>query len=238
VNTLQNGDKKAPEFDQYASSYAELLDDPFRSRFARDSNHFHWRKWLLLNRLLKRTGVLPETLRWLDVGCGRGELLELAGSNFAQAVGCDPSARMLSSNLSFKAYKQPTLVDLPFPDNSFDLTTAVCVFHHVHGEDRTLLTNEMRRVLTPGGLCCLIEHNPWNPVTRSIVKRCPVDVDAELLTASEAARLLEDSGFISLDLEYFLYFPERLFHALRTVERMFSKLPLGGQYALLARAPS
>jgi hypothetical protein len=71
-----------------------------------------------------------------------------------------------------------------------------------------------------------------------IVKRCPVDVDAELLTAGEASRLLRASGFGIIDRRYFLYLPERLFHALSAVEGVFSRLPLGGQYAVLARAPS
>ena len=44
-------------------------------------------------------------------------------------------------------------------------------------------------MLVPGGLCCIIEHNPWNPATRTIVRRCPVDVDAELSTARETAAL-------------------------------------------------
>jgi SAM-dependent methyltransferase len=237
VKTLENSDKKSPEFDQFASSYTELLADPITNRFARDPIHFHRRKWLLIQRLLKSAGVTPETQRWLDVGCGQGELLELAGRNFAQAAGCDPSAAMLPSNSSFKVYEQTSQVKLPFDDHSFDFATIVCVLHHVHGGDRTLLTNEIRRVLCPGGLCCIVEHNPLNPVTRTIVNRCPVDVDAELLTARNASRLIEASGFIALRTDYFLCFPERVFAIFSAVERMLSKLPLGGQYALLAQAP-
>lgn len=235
---MQNSGKKPSEFDRYAPSYDEFLDDPLRNRFARDSIHFHRRKWLLIERLLKCAGVTPKTQRWLDVGCGRGELLELAGGNFAQATGCNPSAGMLSSNPSFKAFEQPSLAELPFESSTFDFVTAVCVLHHVHGRDRAALMNETRRVLSPGGLCCIIEHNPWNPVTRAIVKRCPVDVDAELLAAGEASKLLRASGYILLDREYFLYLPESLFHVFSAVERVLSMLPLGGQYALLAQAPS
>src|SRR5487761_975822 len=78
------------EFDQYAPAYADLLDDPIRKRFAQDPLHFHRRKWLLLQRILRRANVSIAKQRWLDVGCGRGELLELAGHNFAEAMGCDP----------------------------------------------------------------------------------------------------------------------------------------------------
>jgi len=238
VKTIQTRDRIPPEFDQYAPSYAELLEDPVRNRFARDPLHFHRRKWALIEALLKRTGVTLGTLRWLDVGCGRGELLELAGKNYAQAIGCDPSSSMLSPNTPFKMYKQPSPIELPFEDNSVDFVTAVCVYHHVHGGDRTLLTGEIWRVLTPGGLCCIIEHNPWNPITRTIVKRCPVDVDADLITARATNTLFEAFGFEPLRTDYFLYFPERLFNRFGALESALYKLPFGGQYALLTRMPA
>jgi len=233
--SLQTDKDERPEFDRYAASYTELLDDPIRNRFARDPLHFHRRKWLLIEKLLKGAGASPGRLRWLDVGCGRGELLELVGSSFAQATGCDPSAGMLRSNALFETFEQRSLVELPFADGSVDFVTAVCVFHHVHGEDRALLTNEFRRVLSPRGLVCIVEHNPWNPVTRTIVRRCPVDLDAELVPAREARGLLRAAGFRLLGTEYFLYLPEKLFGAFGAIERVFSKLPFGGQYALLAQ---
>jgi SAM-dependent methyltransferase len=238
VNHLDDQQPASPEFDKYAPSYAELLDDPIRNRFARDPLHFHRRKWLQIQFLLRYAGVTSQTLHWLDVGCGQGELLSLAGSSFASAQGCDPSAGMLAPNASFKMYLQPALVELPLEGNSMDFVTAVCVYHHVHGSARRLLTDEIRRVLRPCGLFCIIEHNPWNPVTQAIVKRCAVDVDAELLTAPQAREMLNDSGFQTLRADYFLYLPESIFHPLAGLERAFSRLPLGGQYALLAQAPA
>ena len=236
--TLENTDRKSPEFDQFASSYDELLNDPLRDRFTCDPIHFHRRKWHLMQRLLQSRGLETGSRKWLDVGCGRGELLELAGSHFGLAIGCDPSARMLSSHTSFKTYEQASAVELPIDDGSVDFVTAVCVFHHVHGDDRKLLVQEIRRVLTPGGWCCIIEHNPHNPVTRTIVGRCPVDADAELLSAREAGRMLKASGFSSLSSRYFLYLPEKLFLRFGALEKMLSRIPLGGQYAILAQAPS
>jgi SAM-dependent methyltransferase len=235
---MQTSEEVRPEFDHYAPSYAELLDDPLRNRFAKDPLHFHRRKWFLIEKLLKRGGLTPRTQRWLDVGCGRGELLEIAGSHFAHTVGCDPSAAMLSSHPSFKTHEQPSLVELPFDDSSVDFVTAVCVYHHVHGAARTLLTREIKRVLTPGGLCCIIEHNPRNPVTRGIVKRCPIDADAELLIGRTASKLLQEAGFQALSTDYFLYLPERMFHRLGFLEGMLRRFPFGGQYAVLARAPA
>ena len=233
--TLQMSEQTTPEFDGYASSYDTLLDDPMRGAFARDPLHFHRRKWLLIQRLLSKAGVEPSSLRWLDAGCGRGELLNLAGAHFKQATGCDPSAGMLSSCSSFTVDRQTSPFELPFPDASVDLVTAVCVYHHVPEKARALLLSEMKRVLAPGGLCCIIEHNPWNPVTQAIVRRCPVDADASLLTASSASGLLRVVGFEPLSSAYFLYLPESLFNRLSLLERFLGRVPLGGQYAVLAR---
>jgi SAM-dependent methyltransferase len=235
MNGVQANEKVNVEFDRYASSYDDLLEDPIRDRFTRDPLHFYRRKWLQMEYLLKRASVNASSLRWLDVGCGRGELLELAGSQFASATGCDPSAGMISS-ASFEVHQQISHLELPFDDKTVDFVTAVCVYHHVPQDARVLLTSEIKRVLTPGGLFCIIEHNPWNPVTRAIVKRCPVDVDAELLTARSARLVLRAGGFEPLASCYFLYLPERLFDRVGTLEKMFSKVPLGGQYALLARS--
>jgi SAM-dependent methyltransferase len=225
------------EFDQYAPAYADLIEDPMRNHFTQDPLHFHRRKWLLLQRLLQRANVPIAKQRWLDVGCGRGELLELAGHRFAQAMGCDPSTEMISQSASFRKVHQPSLSELPFDDGSVDFVTAVCVYHHVHGTDRMSLSREMRRVLAPGGLCCVIEHNPLNPITRAIVRRCPVDIDTELLRAPETSMLLLRAGFEATTVDYFLYFPERMFDRVGRAERILSKIPFGGQYAVLARTP-
>ncbi|MGO8720224.1 MAG: class I SAM-dependent methyltransferase [Acidobacteriaceae bacterium] len=214
-----------------------MLDDPAQKRFAQDPVHFHRRKWLLLQDILKRAGVDAASRRWLDVGCGQGNLLELAGRHFAQATGCDPSAEMISQSNSFRVEHQSSSIDLPFDDASVDFVMVVCVYHHVHGASRLLLLDGINRVLTPGGLCCILEHNTWNPVTRAIMRRCPVDVDAELIAPQEILRLLQIAGFEALSTDYFLYFPERIFNRVGQVERMLRKIPLGGQYVSLARKP-
>lgn len=235
--TVTPNTEPSREFDQYASSYDELLEDPLRQQFSRDPLHFHRRKWNLLRRVLERGDVPIGKLRWLDVGCGRGELLDLAGHRFAQAMGCDPSEEMIAQSGAFQKRHQPSLSHLPFEDCSVDLVTAVCVYHHVHGAARLLLSREIWRVLAPGGLCCIMEHNPKNPLTRAIVRRCHVDVDAELLTAHETTSIVVSAGFVSPGVDYFLYFPERVFSRVGWSEKLLRRIPLGGQYALIAKKP-
>jgi hypothetical protein len=41
-------------------------------------------------------------------------------------------------------HKQEHPCELPFPPRSFDLITAVCVYHHVRVDARRALTSEMR----------------------------------------------------------------------------------------------
>ena len=47
---------------------------------------------------------------------------------------------------------------------------------------------DMVRVTRPGGLVCVIEHNPLNPLTRLAVNRCPFDADAVLLRSGQLAK--------------------------------------------------
>jgi SAM-dependent methyltransferase len=227
----------SPDFDHFASSYGELLQDRLRSGFASDPLHFHRRKWIVLERLLRTLNRPPESMAWLDAGCGQGEFLQLAGPHFARATGCDPSAEMLSHGRSFATHRQPHPSELPFASQSFDLVTAICVYHHVDRSARQDLTREIRRVLRPGGLFCLIEHNPRNPVTRRIVSRCPVDAGAEILSLRAAMEIVRDSGLHALRSEYFLYLPQMLFRMLPDFEALVRKIPLGGQYVLVSRAP-
>ena len=115
---------------------------------------------------------------------------------------------------------------LPYPDRTFDLVTAVCVFHHVEPPMRPALLREIRRVLIPGGLFCIIEHNPLNPVTQWIVHRTPVDANAQLLTAGLARGLLAAEALRPICTEYFLLFPERMYKRAKAVESLLMRIPL------------
>jgi SAM-dependent methyltransferase len=228
-----------PEFDEFANDYAELLSDPVRDRFAPGSKFFFTRKWELLLDYCSAVGVNPSGAAWLDVGCGRGELLGLGAGTFRRVSGCDISGGMLkhcAAGVETVVQTDPTV--LPFGDGEFDLVTAVCVYHHVPVAGRKALTAELVRVLRPGGTACIIEHNPFNPVTRLIVSRTPVDADAILLPSRETSTLLRSAGLEQLQTRLFLYFPESLYRKATWVERALSRVPAGGQYATFARRVS
>ncbi len=222
-------------FDRLAPSYEELLRDPIRDRFTgQESLFFHRRKADLIRRFFRRRGVNTSDLRYLDVGCGKGQLLGLLQSDFKRAAGCDVSEGMMRQVAGIETRVQSDSLQVPFGGAEFDLVTAVCVYHHVPPACRATLTKEIVRVLRPGGIFCIIEHNPFNPVTRLIVSRTPVDADAILLPASEARSLAAAAGLVPLEQDYFLYFPQALYRYLGRMEAALTKVPLGGQYALFS----
>lgn len=223
------------EFDEYAGNYQKLVGDPVRDWFGPGDHFFFVRKWELLAKHLRSLGMRPESLSWLDIGCGRGDLLRIGAPCFQRAVGCDVSEGMLADAAGLEVFPQPSPTELPFSDRSFDLATAVCVYHHVVPELRLGLTREMARILRPGGVACIIEHNPLNPVTQMIVRRLPVDRDAQLLTWSTAGTLLRASGLEGIQTKQFLFMPEAVYKRAGKIEKWLEWLPLGGQYATFGR---
>ena len=226
-------------FDELSSSYDDLLQDPLRDRFTgSESMFFHRRKSELIRQFLRKRKTATSGLGHLDVGCGKGELLSLLRADFKHSAGCDVSRDMMRGITGIETRVQTDPLRIPFDDDAFDLVTAVCVFHHVPAEARRALASELRRVLKPGGIVCMIEHNPWNPVTRLIVSRTPVDAGAVLLRAAEARSLAASAGLLFLEQAYFLFFPQALYRYIGRLEGLLSTLPLGGQYALFAEKPA
>jgi SAM-dependent methyltransferase len=223
------------EFDRYAAGgYSKILLDPIRGRFAGAEFYFR-RKLILLREFCQQRGIETERAEWLDVGCGDGGLLRMGQPYFRSAAGCDVSEGMLGECAGLNVRHQDSARRVPFEDASFDIVTMVCVYHHVEPADRAALTADVSRVLKPRGLLCIIEHNPFNPVTQLVVWRHPVDAHAQLLTAGKMRGLVKDAQLEILATRYFLFFPERFYSALAATETKLSSVPLGGQYAVFCR---
>jgi SAM-dependent methyltransferase len=234
IRDLDDSIDSGVEFDRMASSYDALLEDPLRKRFVSNPGFFHRRKWDLIQSFLESARLDPAGMDWLDVGCGRGELINLGARRFRVAEGCEPSREMIRHGQG-RIHWQPELNRLPFAPSTYDFVTAVCVFHHVPAPNRNGLAAEVFRLLRPNGIFCVIEHNPFNPVTRWIVSRTPVDQDAHLLSPGLTARVLRAAGFEPVDTRYFLFAPERWYKRLGGWETLLRHFPAGGQYAVFAR---
>ena len=173
----------------------------------------------------------------LDVGCGVGALHPLLATLFGRIHGVDVSSECVAraaadnSSASYQTYDGS---QLPIGDGAFDVVTAICVAHHVPLADRVTFFSELKRVARPGGLVCVIEHNPFNPVTRLSVMRCEFDKDAILLRRSDTLSLLRGAGLQAVASRYFVFLPSTAPWAL-AIERGLATLPLGAQYAAFGR---
>ncbi len=116
-----------------------------------------------------------------------------------------------------------------------DIAFTICVVHHVPTIAWPLFAAEMKRVVRPGGLVAVFEHNPLNPFTRVSVSRCPFDEDVTLLRAGTTARLLDEAGLHPVERRFFYFLPVRDVAASR-VERALRRVPLGAQYFVAAQA--
>lgn len=220
------------EFDSYAGNYDELLADPLRDRFAGSPDYFHSMKLQVLLAYLSNAGKPAGQLRWLDLGCGRGDLLRLGKPIFADACGCDLSREWLPYWDGLTVRLQHSAASIPYEPGTFDVVTAACVFHHVPLPERAQLMESVCAVLKPGGVFCMFEHNPRNPVTRRIVQRCPLDANAALLYPDESAALVRQAAYRTVSVLYYLFVPEALGRRMPSLERWLKRVPYGGQYAV------
>ena len=111
-----------------------------------------------------KRAVLPHIVRWLDVGCGRGGIMELLGGKVALCVGVDLDLVSLREHRAPHTRRVAAPVDaLPFADESFDLVTCSWVMEHLADPRRAFA--QIARVLAPGGHWVFLTPNARNPLT-------------------------------------------------------------------------
>jgi SAM-dependent methyltransferase len=141
-------------------------------------------------------------------------------------------ARRRGLPVSYDIYDGATL---PYSDEWFDVVFAICVLHHVPPARWSAFASEMRRVLKPGGLALIFEHNPRNPLTMRVVNSCPFDADAVLLRSETTEALLSAANFKQVQSRYILSIPAANTW-LRRVDSLFSGFRFGAQYYVTATA--
>ncbi|MGB0120791.1 MAG: class I SAM-dependent methyltransferase [Solirubrobacterales bacterium] len=158
-------------FDEIAAEYDESLPP-------------HVVEHYLQKRIEFVKSLMPEG-SILDVGCGTGVVASKLADQGYEVTGVDPSDGMLehlrSSDPRVTA-AQGSATDLPFDDDTFDLTMCVAVMHHIAepaAVNESLI--EMVRVTRHGGLILVWDHNPRNPYWKNLMARVPQDDGSERL---------------------------------------------------------
>lgn len=161
---------------------------------------------------LKRADVADDS--WvLDVGCGTGGVsIEVAKAlPSAKVIGIDifegvsgsspeqPSQNALAEGVADRVeFGHGDLLDIPFPDGTFDFVTAGSVLHEIHcDEGRKKALAEIRRVLKPGGRFITVEILRDARLVVAVLVFAPVWKPDRYWQA-----LLADAGFASVKAEY------------------------------------
>ena len=225
-------------FDQHANSYEESVEASIafakvEHAYATECKARHLLS--LCSRLLGR----PNELRVLDVGCGIG----LTDAHLVEDVGVlhgiDISAESVERAAAVNPSANYAVFDgaaFPLPDQTVDHAFAICVLHHVEPHGRAAFIAELQRVVRPGGIVALFEHNPLNPLTRVAVSRCEFDEGVTLAGRTATARLMTRAGLAVEERGYIIFTTSRRWSA--RADQMLAWCPAGAQYYLAARRPA
>ncbi len=227
-------------FDSIAGEYEEILADTVRGTGFPPS-YFQEYKPREVRRFLDRLRPPLEPETFLVFGCGPGLSEPWVRKYFpgTKIFAVDVSMRSVEAarrrnekveGLEYGVIEKGTL---PFP-GPFDVVFAANVFHHVAPQARKGILELLRETLSPRGILFLFEHNPWNPLTRRAVARCPMDEGVSLLSPRYTKALLKEAGFDRVRIRFTLFVPGAL-RFLLFLEPYLSRVPLGGQYFTAAR---
>ena len=104
--------------------------------------------------------------KWLDIGCGTGNLYLRANKCFqnTEFTLADPSQEMLAiAREKIAADQNPVFLlsdsqSLTFPDNSFDVISAIQSHHYSDKAERKKAVENCFRMLRPGGVFIVFEN--------------------------------------------------------------------------------
>lgn len=136
--------------------------EAYRRRYA--ESHPQWRPSTHVYQDLVAAHLTPES-RVLDLGCGRGGVMERLHRQAGSVIGADPDHR------SLREHRQPALPlscglaeALPYPAEAFDLVCCSWVLEHLREPGRSFA--EVHRVLKGGGRFIFLTPNVRHPLIK------------------------------------------------------------------------
>lgn len=222
------------DFNETKDSYRNQIEKSI-SFAGKDLDFFTLVKARYLQKIVEAELPAISIPKLLDIGCGHGYIHPML-----QQFGCDitgvelakevlPLARRANPNVNYVEYDGN---NLQFEANSFDVGLSICVMHHVPPNQWDSFLSEAYKVVRPGGIMVVFEHNPFNPLTRYVVANNEIDHDAVLLRASTLKKLFRDAGFTNVKSRSILFTPfdNSIF---RYLDKTLGWLPLGAQYYII-----
>lgn len=220
----------------------EALRVRFEEEFRGSREEIKRRLRVYLPRLAEMrlsTGARPMVL---DLGCGRGEWLELLREAGVEAEGVDHNRALVAGCVErgLKAHEADAIEYLRgLPADSVNAVTAFHLIEHLPFPELFTLLNETIRVLKPGGLAIFETPNPANVLVGS--ERFYFDPTHQRPLPTQLARFLaEGCGFSEVEIMPLHPWPEasRLEEDGSELVRRFNEFFYGPQdYAIIGHKP-
>jgi trans-aconitate methyltransferase len=217
-------------FDNYAQNYQKTIAECLKIT-GYDPSYFSMTKIKKLTTL--NSEIILEPIRILDFGCGIGNFSIGFKKYFPNSiyVGVDSSSGMIREALS-KYSEYGEFYEAHFSEwkkKRYDIIFSSGTFHHISHDKHESILKELASVLTSSGKIFIWEHNPINPITRKLVKDCPLDQDAALINPRKMKDMLSRVQLNSVKIIYTTFFPKFL-NFLKPLESRLEWLPMGAQY--------
>ena len=178
------------EFDHYRDGYSQQINQAIAFSGGQTQDFYTAVKARCLLNIFSRlrpskpaseavSGDAGPPLEVLDVGCGQGLIypyLHPSKSNL-KLTGIDVAGTVIDEAKATNPHVHYDVYDgerLPYGGYTFDAAFAIAVMHHVPPANWASFLAEMTRVVRPGGLVAIVEHNPINPLTQWDRKKLPV----------------------------------------------------------------
>lgn len=152
---------------------------------------------------LENLTISKEKIKILDIGCGRGEWLELLKENAYQAKGIDLN-RVMAENLKQQGLNVSQGDAIKYletlSDNSLSVITGFHIIEHLPFTTLVNLFEQSLRVIEPGGMVIFETPNPENILVAAHFFYLDPTHIAPLVPATTNF-LLENTGFIRVQIK-------------------------------------